>query len=314
MRKALIVGFNNYPDYPLKGCVNDALKIASVLERDSDGAPNFGIKTLTDEKCAVTKSMLRSAIEELFAGDSQVALFYFSGHGMITSTGGTIVTPDFKSYDEGISMDDILKLANHSKARDKIIILDCCHAGSFGNPLSNNNASFLAEGMSVLTASRSNESAVEIDGSGIFTALVVDALYGGASDLRGYVTPGSIYSYVDSALGPWEQRPVFKTNVTRFTHLRKVTPPVPIEVLRELPNYFETPESEYRLDPSYEDTEQCAIEVNVQVFKKLQKMFSVGLIVPCGEEYMYFAAINSKSCKLTALGYHYWRLAKESKL
>ncbi|EKQ55135.1 MULTISPECIES: caspase family protein [unclassified Clostridium] len=314
MRKALVVGFNNYPEYPLSGCVNDALKIATVLERDSDGAPNFSIKTLTDDKYPVTKSMLRSAIEDLFAGDSDVALFYFSGHGMVTSTGGTIVTPDFKSYDEGISMDDILKLANKSKVRDKIIILDCCHAGAFGNPLVDNNTSFLSEGMTVLTASRSNESAIEINGSGVFTALVVDALYGGASDLRGFVTPGSIYSYVDSALGPWEQRPVFKTNVTRFTHLRRVNPPVPLEVLRELPKYFETPESEFQLDPSFEYTHESAVEENVQVFKKLQKMFSVGLIVPCGEEYMYFAAINSKACRLTALGYHYWRLAKESRL
>ena len=219
----------------------------------------------------MTKSTLRSAIEDLFAGDSDVALFYFSGHGMVTSTGGTIVTPDFKSYDEGISMDDILKLANKSKVRDKIIILDCCHAGAFGNPLVDNNTSFLSEGMTVLTASRSNESAIEINGSGVFTALVVDALYGGASDLRGFVTPGSIYSYVDSALGPWEQRPVFKTNVTRFTHLRRVNPPVPLEVLRELPKYFETPESEFQLDPSFEYTHESAVEENVQVFKKLQK-------------------------------------------
>lgn len=314
MRKALVVGFNNYPQHPLKGCINDAVKIATVLERDSDGAPNFGIKTLTDDTSAVTKSMLRSAIEDLFEGDAEVALLYFSGHGMMNSTGGVIVTPDYKSYDEGISMDEILKLANKSKVRNKVIILDCCHAGAFGNPLIDNNTSFLSEGMSVLTASRSDESAVEINGSGIFTALVIDALYGGASDLRGFVTPGSIYAYVDSALGPWEQRPVFKTNVTRFTHLRRVNPPVPVEVLRELPNYFETPESEFKLDPSYEYTEKSAIEENVQVFKKLQKMFSVGLVVPSGEDYMYFAAINSKACKLTALGYHYWRLAKESRL
>jgi len=35
---------------------------------------------------------------------------------------------------------------------------------------------------------------------------------------------------------------------------------------------------------------------------------------PVGEEYMYYAAQNSKSCKLTALGYHYWRLVKEGKI
>ena len=54
-----------------------------------------------------------------------------------------------------------------------------------------------------------------LDG-GIFTNLVLAALEGGAADLRGHVTPGSIYAYVDQALGAWDQRPIFKTNVTQF--------------------------------------------------------------------------------------------------
>jgi hypothetical protein len=51
-----------------------------------------------------------------------------------------------------------------------------------------------------------------------------------------------------------------------------------------------------------------------KVFKDLQKMEGVGLVVPVGEEQMYDAAMNSKSCRLTALGAQYWRLAKEKKL
>ena len=52
----------------------------------------------------------------------------------------------------------------------------------------------------------------------------------------------------------------------------------------------------------------------VKRFKDLQKFQSVGLVKPVGEEFMYFAAINSKSCHLTALGYQYWRLVNENKL
>jgi hypothetical protein len=48
--------------------------------------------------------------------------------------------------------------------------------------------------------------------------------------------------------------------------------------------------------------------------KDLQKFEGVGLVIPVGEEHMYFAAMNSKSCRLTALGFQYWRLAKEKKL
>lgn len=315
MRKALVVGINAYPSMPLHGCVNDANAIANVLETHGDGAPNFSVKLLTAPNDTADRVTLRRAIEELFAGDCDISLFYFSGHGFIKSTGGYIVTTDAEKYDEGISMADILDLANQSKAKDKVILLDCCHSGACGTPtISGNNLAQLSEGLSVLTASRDSESALEINGRGVFTSLVVDALRGGAADLRGHITPGSIYAYVDQALGPWDQRPIFKTNVTRFTSLRSITPPVAHETLRRICTYFPNPEDEYRLDPSYEFTESCANPAHVAIFKDLQKFESVGLVVPVDEEHMYFAAMNSKSCRLTALGHQYWRLVKEKRL
>jgi len=52
---------------------------------------------------------------------------------------------------------------------------------------------------------------------------------------------------------------------------------------------------------------------NVKVFKDLQLYESVGLIEPVGADHMYFAAMNSKSCKLTLLGLHYWKLSKDKR-
>jgi hypothetical protein len=212
-------------------------------------------------------------------------------------------------------MDEILTIANKSKAKDKIIILDCCHSGAFGSPEgSGGTTSQIIEGVVVLTASRKSETALEVNGHGIFTSLLLDALQGGAADLRGHITPGSVYAYIDQALGPWNQRPVFKTNVTRFTSLRTINPPVAKEVLWKITEYFPTPQQEYSLDPSYEDTNvDIANPDNVMIFKNLQKFQGVNLVVPVGEQYMYYAAQNSKSCKLTALGYHYWRLVKEGR-
>lgn len=314
MRKALVVGIDNYPNSPLSGCVNDANSVASVLETHADGSPNFAVRLLTSPTEKITRSKLRGAIEKLFQGNANISLLYFSGHGFIKSTGGYIVTQDHQKYDEGISMDEILKLANNSNSKDKVVIFDCCHAGAFGTPNIGQDTSQLVEGLTVLTACRASESAVEINGCGVFTSLVVEALKGGAADLRGKITPGSIYTYVDQALGPWDQRPIFKTNVSRFTSLRSIAPPVPLSKLRKICDYFPSPQEHHKLDPSYEDTERKAKEANVQVFKVLQKYESVGLVVPVGEEHMYYAAINSKSCKLTALGAHYWRLVKEKKL
>jgi hypothetical protein len=41
MKKALIVGIDNYQSSPLKGCVNDANAIAKTLETNGDDSPNF---------------------------------------------------------------------------------------------------------------------------------------------------------------------------------------------------------------------------------------------------------------------------------
>jgi len=312
MKKALAIGIDNYPTAPLRGCVNDASAFANTMEKNGDGSPNFSVKLATD---VPTKAELKSLIVELFSGDNDIALLYFSGHGALNSIGGYIVTPDYKKHDEGVSMDEILTIANQSKTKNNIIILDCCHSGAFGNPAVTGGAtSQIIEGVVVLTASRNSEAAVEVNGHGIFTSLLLDALQGGAADLRGHITPGSVYAYIDQALGPWDQRPVFKTHVTSFTSLRTIKPPVPLEVLRKIIEYFPSPQQEFALDPSYEFTNVEAAPEHVSTFKDLQKFEGVNLVVPVGEEHMYFAAQNSKSCRLTALGYQYWRLVKEKRI
>jgi len=313
MKKALVIGINSYPTKPLHGCINDASVFASTIETNGDGSPNFSVRLETD---VPTKSQLKTLIKELFDGNNDISLLYFSGHGFLNEIGGYIVTPDYQPNDEGVSMDEILTMANQSKAKDKIIILDCCHSGSFGSSaISGRTATQINEGVVVLTASRDNESAVEVNGHGIFTSLLINALQGGAADIRGHITPGSVYAYIDQALGPWDQRPIFKTNVSRFTSLRTISPLIPFENLRKITEYFSSPEQEFALDPSYEFTnEGIAQPEKILILKNLQKFERVGLVVPVGEEHMYFAAQNSKSCKLTALGYHYWRLVNEGKI
>ncbi|MFA9422393.1 MAG: caspase domain-containing protein [Sedimentibacter sp.] len=321
MRKALVVGINNYPSSLLYGCINDASEFAKIIETNGDDSPNFDVRLIKDVQ---TKSELKGLILDLFSGDSDTALLYFSGHGYIDDIGGYIVTPDYKPNDFGVSMDEILTIANNSKCKDRIIILDCCHSGALGSPKVTGTVAHINEGVSILTASRDYETSLEINGHGVFTNLLLEALRGGAADLRGHITPGSIYAYVDQALGSWDQRPVFKTNITRFTSLRTVKPQVPVDTLRRIIEYFPIPEKEFKLDPSFEDTNTTIVELkiiepyaepkNVAKFKQLQKLQSIGLVVPVDEDYMYFAAMNSKSCRLTALGCHYWRLVKDKRI
>ena len=125
MRKALIVGIDDYPQCPLQGCCNDADAVAKILATNADGSPNFSVKI---DKNTKTKAGLRQLIEWCFSGDTEVALFYYSGHGHIDSIGGYLVTPDFSNHDFGVSLQEILTIANSSRCKDKIIILDSCYS------------------------------------------------------------------------------------------------------------------------------------------------------------------------------------------
>lgn len=321
-RKALVVGINDYPGAPLHGCVNDAADLTALLKTNTDGSPNF---KMIPASSTPTKGDLKGLIMKLFEGDCEAALFYFSGHGSVDETGGYLVTPDYSKNDPGVQMSDVLKLANDSKIKNRIVILDCCKAGKLGTtPITSGRLSTLNEGVTILTASRDDESAIERDGHGVFTRLLLDALNGGAADLRGHITPGSIYAHIDQSLGEFGQRPEFKTNISSFISLRNIEPPVPLDVLRRLTTYFPEKESEFQLDPSFEYSntkeephkviEPYADPRNVAMFKELQKMQSVRLVVPVSAPHMYHAAMESKTCKLTALGLHYWKMIKEEML
>jgi hypothetical protein len=140
-------------------------------------------------------------------------------------------------------------------------------------------------------------------------------------NLVGDVTPGSVYAHIDQSLGPWDQRPLFKTNVKSFVSLRKVQPPIALEDLQRITEFFPTPGFEFALDPTFEP-ERSGAEVNVPPpdpdntakFAILQRYNRVNLVVPVNAPHMWHAAMESKSCKLTALGEHYRRLRERERI
>ena len=197
------------------------------------------------------------------------------------------------------------------------MVLDSCHSGIAGTPAGHQTAE-LKEGVTILTASTKDQYASERNGSGVFTTLFVDALSGAASNLIGDVTPGSVYAHIDQSLGPWAQRPVFKTNVKTFVSLRKVQPPIGLADLQRLTEFFPLPGFEFQLDPSFEPEPtgrpQGApppIPEKTAVFAILQEYNRVNLVMPVGAPHMWHAAIESKTCKLTVLGEHYRRLVEQ---
>ena len=314
MRRGLFIGINNYRHLSqLNGCNNDAMAMASVLKTDANGDPNFKNIVLTSAEDYLSREKIEDQIRELFSGDCNVALLYFAGHGAFDgdTDEGMLLPQDYKSSKDGIRISDILNWASKAvKIKNKIIILDCCQGGSAGEVRAlRSESSMVGEGMTILTACKKEEPAMEGANHGVFTGLLLQALHGGAANILGKITPGSLYSFVDNALDAWEQRPVFKTNVSQFISLREVSPLIPKEILRKLPDWFAEAESVFALDPSYEPTEARFEPAHGEVFAQLQKCNRHSLIEPVDAEHMYYAALNSTGCRLTALGAYYRELA-----
>jgi hypothetical protein len=316
VRRALVIGIDDYPSAPLAGCVNDAKKVGRLLRRHDNGRVNFDTQVLTSDEQRITRSRLREGIDTLFADPAEVALLYFSGHGTENNLGGYLVTSDATVYDEGVSLGDVLALANRAAhIREVAIIIDSCHSGWLGTvPAIDNSQASLREGLSILTASRSSQSSWEQGDSGTFTELVCNALDNGAADILGNVSVASVYAYVDQALGAWDQRPLFKSHVSRMLSLRSARPSIEIGILQRLPDWFPSPDSEFPLSPRFEYTAEPQDREAEGTFRCLQRCNRVKLLEPIGEEDMYYAAMNSTGCKLTPLGRFYRKLAVDGRI
>jgi hypothetical protein len=340
-KRALLVGIDNYDKVSsLSGCINDAVAMKEVLERNEDGSKNYECRILTSsDPEPVTRKYLRQQWKELFENFTDDILFYFSGHGTPTDVGGYLVTQDGEIDDPGLSMNDLLTLANNSKAKSVLLILDCCFSGDLGNSAnlqggdnSVENQAQLREGVTILTASLATQVSKEIAGQGVFTKLVVGALSGGASDVRGRVSAASIYAYAEQALGAWDQRPMYKSHANCLAPIRLCKPFVSDNLLRELPTLFEDQEFKYYMNPSYEVSNTLdhphfkppeTDKGNVAIFDKFKILRNARLVTTSNEKDLYFVALENTEDKeeedldfviLTPLGQFYWQLANDEKI
>jgi len=246
----------------------------------------------------VDRPDLKAGVRALFEGDSEVALFYFAGHGYIEDTGGFLCGSDCRTGDDGLSLAELMTLAGKSPARNKVIILDSCHSGITGSRSDARATAEIKEGMTILTASTAEQYAMEVagGGAGVFTSLLVDALEGAAANLVGDVTPGSVYAHIDQSLGPWAQRPVFRTNVKTFVSLRKAVAPIPLGDLQALANHFPTAHHRLPLDPAYEperspgqadESIPAPDPRKTAIFATLQRYVKVNLVRPVDAPHMW---------------------------
>nr|VFJ58231.1 MAG: Caspase domain-containing protein [Candidatus Kentron sp. FM]VFJ58564.1 MAG: Caspase domain-containing protein [Candidatus Kentron sp. FM]VFK11558.1 MAG: Caspase domain-containing protein [Candidatus Kentron sp. FM] len=137
-RFALLIGVGDYPACglaPLPAAARDIRALGTVLGHPEMGA--FHVTLLEDPG----RMEMEEAIESLFSGrdGDDLALFYFSGHGLKDDTGRlylasreTRKTPNGELVRaSAVAADNIRDNMARSRARRQVVILDSCHSGAF---------------------------------------------------------------------------------------------------------------------------------------------------------------------------------------
>lgn len=209
--RALLIGNSTYPAdehnlQTLKGPVKDIAALNRALIDPGSGLFADIDVTLLPE---ATSARAIRALGRFFgtAGRDDVLLVYFSGHGKLDRSGRLhLCMQDTDSTDllsTAVSSARINEFADASRARNVVIVLDCCYAGAFrGADL---GAAVAGPGRYVLTSCRgtqlANDATVD-NGTSFFTQHLVDGLVGAATDQDGdgYVTFSDLYAHVDRQL------------------------------------------------------------------------------------------------------------------
>ena len=93
-----------------------------LLSHNDDGSKNYDVRRITSDEDSISRGSFRKALAALFenARDADL-LFFYAGHGAQTEWGGELVTQDFAPSSLGVSMNDVITLANKSAAREVVV-------------------------------------------------------------------------------------------------------------------------------------------------------------------------------------------------
>lgn len=215
-RLALVAGTATYSDptlQQLRSPGHDAEELASVLEDPAVGA--FRVTGLIDApKDTIMRGVL--ALCEA-AGPNDLILVYLSCHGVLDSRNRLYYTATDTERDAlsvtAVSAAWLNDQLEECRAKQQIMILDCCHSGAFAEGRKGGEALGLQErfqgrGRMVLTASRSTEYSFEGTRalgdpvSSLFTRTLVDGILTGEADhdRDGLITVAELYGFVYDAL------------------------------------------------------------------------------------------------------------------
>lgn len=134
-KHAVVIGIGRYQESELNlgAAAADAHAMASLL-----GSPEltggYKVRLLADEKA--TRVSIARALSDMKAtcGPNDTAVFFYSGHAFRDRSGTPYLFPHDGQRavleDTGYSLSRVFAIMREMTARQKILILDCCHSGA----------------------------------------------------------------------------------------------------------------------------------------------------------------------------------------
>jgi tetratricopeptide (TPR) repeat protein len=179
-RLALVIGNAAYPWSRLHNPVNDARSMQTVLEQDG-----FQVSSIFDADAKGLARAIESFAARLRPGD--VALFYYSGHGMQINGENYLLPTDFEGKDQteinyvSYAMNRVREYMERSGASLKILIFDACRDNPFkGVRLETRGLARIAGGAGTFIAFATAPGMTASDNPkgdyGLFTAVLLDVL------------------------------------------------------------------------------------------------------------------------------------------
>ena len=206
-RLAVVIGNSHFEDEqafpPLRTPLNDARQVAAVLEQ-------LGQFKILDLLLDEGSERIQASIEQLYtvAERGDLTLLYYSGHGYKSPNGNLFLaarnTKTGLLRATGIWETFLHDALNESRARYRVILLDCCFSGTFIGTKSGEETLSLAqmqgESTAILASSgRIQYSFEEMDEHSLFTQHLLEGIQSGQADedLDGQIKVSELFSYVE---------------------------------------------------------------------------------------------------------------------
>jgi uncharacterized caspase-like protein len=228
-RFAIIIGITEYESGlgNLRFTKNDAVRLNETLINNVGFCENsvhlfLNDTELQDSVKKPIRSEIMSAIKNVCdeAGEDDLILFYFAGHGTEISEKPYLLTSDTKMNvvkETAIDIEELNEMLKQSKSKFILRIFDACRT-----PYSSNARGLLSRmtnafhsaiftqpaGWATISSCSSGEFAYETEEyeQGIFSYYLCEGLAGSAANSQGNITLDSLLGHINSSMSVWSER------------------------------------------------------------------------------------------------------------